>query len=569
MATGEKLMTNPTSTPTSIRRHAPLLSLENVTIHFGAKPVVKDLNLEIAAGERLALVGESGSGKTITALSILRLQGRARVSGRIRLDGVDLLQQSEDYLRGVRGGDIAMIFQEPMLALNPLFTIGSQIVETLALHEGLGARAAREKTIALLSRTGIREPERRVDSFPHQLSGGQRQRAMIAMALACHPKLLIADEPTTALDLTVRARVVKLLLDLQEEESRRAGGAGMAILLITHDLNLVRHFAERVAVMERGTVVESGATEELFARPAHPHTIKLLNSAPARKIDPVADEAPTLLETRRLRVEYPKAVRGWRGWLKRESFVALAGADIKLRAGETIGVVGESGCGKTTLAQAILGLVDTRAGELDFEGKAALRLPRGARRKLRARLQAVFQDPFASLSPRRTIGQIVGEGLALHFPELTTVERDERIKDVMAEVGLASAALDAYPHEFSGGQRQRIAIARALVVAPQVLVLDEPTSALDASIQNQVLQLLVALQKKRGLSYLLITHDLTVVSALAHRLYVLKDGEIVESGETGALLANPQHPYTQSLVQASLASPPPPAYAARLAQASL
>jgi microcin C transport system ATP-binding protein len=553
----------------SIKRDAPLLALENVTIHFGDRPVVENLNLEIAAGERLALVGESGSGKSITALSILRLQGRARVSGRIHLAGVDLLQQSEDYLRGVRGGELAMIFQEPMLALNPLFTIGSQIVETLALHEGLGARAARDKTIALLSRTGIREPERRVDSFPHQLSGGQRQRAMIAMALACHPKLLIADEPTTALDLTVRARIVKLLLDLQEEESRRDGRAGMAILLITHDLNLVRHFAERVAVMERGKLVESGATQELFARPTHPHTIKLLNSAPTRAIEPVSDAAPTLLETRQLRVEYPKAVRGWRGWLKRDSFVALAGADITLRAGETIGVVGESGCGKTTLAQAILGLVDTRAGDLDFEGSAALRLPRRARRALRARLQAVFQDPFASLSPRRTIGQIVGEGLALHFPELSPVERQERIAEVMAEVGLGSAPLDAYPHEFSGGQRQRIAIARALVVAPRVLVLDEPTSALDASIQNQVLQLLVTLQKKRGLSFLLITHDLTVVAALAHRLYVLKDGEIVESGETGALLANPQHPYTQSLVQASLASPPPPAYAERLAQASL
>jgi microcin C transport system ATP-binding protein len=555
--------------PTSIKSNAPLLALENLTIHFGDKPVVENLNLELAAGERLALVGESGSGKSITALSILRLQGRARVSGRIRLAGVDLLQQSEDYLRGVRGGEIAMIFQEPMLALNPLFTIGSQIVETLALHEGLGARAAREKTIALLSRTGIREPERRVDSFPHQLSGGQRQRAMIAMALACHPKLLIADEPTTALDLTVRARIVKLLLDLQEEESRRDGGAGMAILLITHDLNLVRHFAERVAVMERGRLVESGATQELFARPTHPHTIKLLNSAPSRAIEPVADAAPTLLETRRLRVEYPKAVRGWRGWLKRDSFVALAGADITLRAGETIGVVGESGCGKTTLAQAILGLVETRAGDLDFEGSAALSLPRRARRALRARLQAVFQDPFASLSPRRTIGQIVGEGLALHFPELSPAERQERIADVMAEVGLGSAALDAYPHEFSGGQRQRIAIARALVVAPRVLVLDEPTSALDASIQSQVLQLLVALQKKRGLSFLLITHDLTVVAALAHRLYVLKDGEIVESGETGALLANPQHPYTQSLVQASLAGPPPPAYTESLARASL
>jgi microcin C transport system ATP-binding protein len=562
-------MSTHTSTHTSTQPTAPLLELENVSIRFGRQPVVEGLNLQIAPGERLALVGESGSGKTITALSILRLQGRAQVSGRIRLGGVDLLQQSEDYLRGVRGGAVAMIFQEPMLALNPLFTIGDQIVETLVLHEGLGAKAAREKTVALLARTGIGEPERRALSFPHQLSGGQRQRAMIAMALACHPKLLIADEPTTALDLTVRARIVKLLLDLQEEEGRRAGGAGMAILLITHDLNLVRHFAERVAVMERGQLVETGATAALFARPQHPHTIKLLSSVPAREIDPVRDDAPTLLETRQLRVEYPKAVRGWRGWFRRESFVALAGADLTLRAGETIGVVGESGCGKTTLAQAILGLVKTRAGELEFEGAAALRLPSRERRALRSRLQVVFQDPFASLSPRRTIGQTVGEGLALHFPELGAAERHQRIAEVMAEVGLGAAPLDAYPHEFSGGQRQRIAIARALAVSPRVLILDEPTSALDASIQNQVLQLLVALQKRRGLSYLLITHDLTVVAALAHRLYVLKDGEIVESGQTTAVLASPQHPYTQSLVQASLAVPPEPVYADHLAQASL
>jgi microcin C transport system ATP-binding protein len=341
------------------------------------------------------------------------------------------------------------------------------------------------------------------------------------------------------------------------------------MLLITHDLNLVRNFAQRVAVMERGRLVETGATADVFARPQHPHTIKLLSSVPTRNIEPVAADAPTLLRTRELRVEYPKALRGWRGFIQRDSFVAVEGADVTLRAGETIGVVGESGCGKTTLAQAILGLIKPKRGDVELEGKAASRLSKRERRASRARLQVVFQDPFASLSPRRTIGQIVGEGLALHFPDLGAAERRERVANIMAEVGLASAPLDAYPHEFSGGQRQRIAIARALVLSPRVLILDEPTSALDASIQSQVLQLLVALQRKRGLSYLLITHDLAVVNALAHRLYVLKDGEIVESGETTAVLANPRHPYTQSLVQASLANPQHPVYAEELAQASV
>ncbi|MFL5304929.1 MAG: ABC transporter ATP-binding protein [Polyangia bacterium] len=529
-----------------------LLELKDLSVRFADRTVVDGLNLAIQAGERVALVGESGSGKTITALSILGLQGRARVSGEIRLRGRDLLGLPPDDLRAVRGREVAMIFQEPMLALNPLFTIGQQVSESLRLHERLGARAAHERTVALLTRTGIREPERRVHSYPHQLSGGQRQRAMIAMALACRPKLLIADEPTTALDATVRVRIVQLLLELQREEAARAGSEGMAILLITHDLNLVRQFAERVAVMERGKLVETQGTAELFARPRHPHTIKLLDSAPVRRLEPIDPGASTLLETRRLRVEYPGRARGLRGWLRPAPFVALAGADITLRAGETIGVVGESGCGKTTLAHAILGLTGTRGGSLAFEGQAALRLRGRRRRALRSRLQVVFQDPFASLSPRRTVAQIVGEGLELHFPHLSRVERHDRILDVLAEVGLGGTRLDAFPHEFSGGQRQRIAIARALVVSPRVLILDEPTSALDASIQSQVLQLLTALQKARGLGYILITHDLPVVAAMAHRLYVLKDGEIVESGPTEAVLANPRHPYTQTLVQAAL-----------------
>lgn len=535
----------------------PLLAIENLKIAFGNKTVVDNLSLHIEPGERLALVGESGSGKTITALSILRLAQHARVSGSIRLQGEELLTQSEERIRQVRGADIAMVFQEPMSALNPLYTIGNQIIETLILHEHLSPQDAREKTIALLARTGIREPERRVDSYPHQLSGGQLQRAVIAMALACKPKLLIADEPTTALDMTVRARIVKLLLDLQEEDlerNRQAGtpGEGMAILLITHDLNLVRRFAQRVAVMEHGKLLESNSTQALFQAPQHPYTIKLLNSIPVRNIAPVKSNAPLLLETRALRVEYPKKSTGWRGLFRDERFIALEGANVSLRAGETIGVVGESGSGKSTLAQAILGLIRTRSGDLQVDGISCNSLAKRQRRELCARLQVVFQDPFGSLSPRHTIEQIVGEGLHLHFPELSAVEHYQRIVDVLRDVGLPESVLERYPHEFSGGQRQRIAIARAIVLKPKILVLDEPTSALDVSIQNQVLALLVNLQKKYGLSYLLITHDLQVVNALAHRLYVLKDGVIVESGETESIIASPQHAYTQSLIQASL-----------------
>ncbi|HEX6591220.1 MAG TPA: dipeptide ABC transporter ATP-binding protein [Moraxellaceae bacterium] len=529
----------------------PLLALENVSIRFGRRPVVQGINLELRAGERLALVGESGSGKTVTALSILRLVQQARVSGKILFQGQDLLQKSEDEIWQVRGGDIAMVFQEPMSALNPLYTIGSQIIETLQLHEGLPAAAARKRTIELLERTGIREPERRIDSYPHQLSGGQLQRAVIAMALACRPRLLIADEPTTALDTTIRARIVQLLLDLQEEEARRSDGQGMAILLITHDLNLVRKFAQRVAVMEQGHVVETGRTEEVFTQPQHPYTIRLINSLPQRHIDAVKPDAATLLATHQLRVEYPKKRRGWRSLIGSDRFVALADANVSLREGETIGVVGESGSGKSTLAHAILGLSPAQGGRIDFEGRPVAARQRDEKRALRARLQVVFQDPFGSLSPRRTVEQIVEEGLALHFPELSAAERHARVVEVLAEVGLPASALSRYPHEFSGGQRQRIAIARAIVLKPKVLVLDEPTSALDVSIQNQVLELLVRLQKKYGLSYLLISHDIAVVHALAHRIYVLKDGDVVEEGETTEVISAPRHPYTRSLVQAS------------------
>ncbi|MET0385513.1 MAG: dipeptide ABC transporter ATP-binding protein [Polyangiales bacterium] len=529
---------------------ASLLELDDVTISFGAKSVVRGVSFAVDAGERVALVGESGSGKTVTALSIVQLAGAATLSGQIRLAGEDLTRATPERVRRLRGRDVAMIFQEPMTALNPLFSIGDQIIETLALHDGLAYQPARSRAIQLLARTGIREPERRVDAYPHQLSGGERQRAMIAMAVACRPKLLIADEPTTALDMTLRARIVELLLELQRQERER-DGHGMAILLITHDLPLVRKFAERVLVMERGELVEAGQTAAVFDAPQHPYTKQLLGSVPVRSLPPLPAAARTLLETRGIRVEYKKPQSWLRGWFGHSRFVALTGADLTLKEGETVGVVGESGSGKSTLAHTILGLIAARSGEVSFDGTQTLTLDPKRRTALRAQLQVVFQDPYGSLSPRHTIRQIVGEGLEIHQPQLSASARRQKVIDVLADVGLPASALDAYPHEFSGGQRQRIAIARALVIAPRVLVLDEPTSALDLSVQQQVLTLLQRLQDKYRLSYLLISHDLTVINALAHRVYVMKDGQIVESGETEQVIRAPAHPYTQRLVQAS------------------
>ena len=530
----------------------PLLSIENFSVRFGKKLAVDRLNLEIYPGERLALVGESGSGKTVTALSILKLVEAAKLSGSINFNGVNLIEKSEKEIQSIRGADIAMIFQEPMTALNPLFTIGNQIVETLITHQALSFSEARARTLELLTRTGIKQPEKKIDSYPHQLSGGQRQRAMIAMALACRPKLLIADEPTTALDMTIRARIVKLLIDIQAEQVALNGENAMAILLITHDLNLVRKFAHRVAVMEHGKLIETGKTEDIFANPQQPYTVKLINSIPIRDVVAVRADAKTLLEAKQLRVEYALPRKGWGGIFKATSFAALNGADVSLREGETVGIVGESGSGKSTLAQAILNLIRAKSGSIEFEGAPVYSLSKYAQRQLRSRLQVVFQDPFGSLSPRQTIRQIIGEGLELHFPEMNAEQKYKRIVRILSEVGLPVSVLDSYPHEFSGGQRQRIAIARVFVLSPRVVILDEPTSALDVSIQKQVLELLVSLQKKFGLSYLLISHDLSVIQALAHRVYVLKDGEIVESGDTDQIISNPQHPYTKSLVQATL-----------------
>ncbi|MGO4395417.1 ABC transporter ATP-binding protein [Variovorax sp. M-6] len=535
---------------------AELLKVQGLRVAFGDKEVVHGIDFAIREGEKLALVGESGSGKTVTALSLLRLVQNADISGSATFGGGegggarDLLAMPERQLRGIRGKEIAMIFQEPMTALNALYTVGDQIAEVLQLHQALPARAAQEAAVQLLADTGIPEPARRARSFPHQLSGGQRQRAMIAMALACKPRLLLADEPTTALDVTVRAQILELLAELQRKHR-------MAVLLITHDLNLVRRFADRVAVMENGHIVEHGAVAAVFDAPQHAYTRKLIDSRPTRDVASFAVDpnAPTVLEAKALRVIYPVPRPGIGGWFRHGEFVAVQGADFSIAPGQTLGVVGESGSGKSTLALAALGLLKHQ-GELDVAGRQWAG-GTASDRSLRRLMQVVFQDPFSSLSPRMTVEQIVGEGLTVHAPELDTAARRGRALDALADVGLTEAQfpalLDRYPHEFSGGQRQRLAIARALVVDPKLLVLDEPTSALDVTIQKQVLGLLQRLQRERGLSYLLITHDVEVIRAMAHQVIVMKDGAILESGPALRVLDAPEHPYTQKLVAAALA----------------
>ena len=531
----------------------PLLEIDRFSVRFGEKVAVQELSLSIGRGERVALVGESGSGKSVTALSILRLVEQAELSGRMLLDGEDLLQKTEQQMRGIRGADVAMVFQEPMTALNPLYTVGKQIAESLRLHEGMRPNAARERGIELLRRTGIPEPERRIDSFPHQLSGGQRQRAMIAMALACRPRLLLADEPTTALDVTVRQQIVDLLIELQEQE---AAERGMAVLLITHDLNLVKRFAQRVAVMEKGVLVETNTTHALFSNPQHPYTKRLLDSEPQRCIDEVEEGARQILDVKGLAVDYHMSGKGWRSMFGKSTFRAVHDVDLSLRRGETLGIVGESGSGKSTLAATVLGLQHPASGTIDIDGLALSSLKNAkAKRALYSRMQVVFQDPFGSLSPRMTVEQIIGEGLAVHRPDVDAKTRRDRVGALLEEVGMPVESMLRYPHEFSGGQRQRIAIARALAVEPELLVLDEPTSALDVSIQKQVLNLLTNLQKKYQLSYLFITHDLAVMKAMAHRVIVMKSGRIVEAGNTMDVLHAPSHPYTQSLLASSLMAP--------------
>ncbi|MCB2016244.1 MAG: ABC transporter ATP-binding protein, partial [Hydrogenophaga sp.] len=493
------------------------------------------------------------SGKTVSALSLLRLVEQAQVTGEARFGGADLLKLDERALRGVRGDGVAVIFQEPMTALNPLYPVGDQIGEVLQLKRGMSGQEARREVTRLLEVTGIPEPERRAGAFPHQLSGGQRQRAVIAMALASRPRLLIADEPTTALDVSLRGQILELLADLQQE-------TGMAVLLITHDLNLVRRFADRVAIMERGHLVEQGVVADVFNAPVHPYTRRLLSSRPVRdviEVAPASPKEPLALSAKDLGVSYPVPIPGFRGWFQRGRFEAVRRAHFELGSGRTLGVVGESGSGKSTLALAALGLLP-HEGEMRVCGSdwSVASLRHGGK-SLRRQVQVVFQDPFSSLSPRMTVEQIVGEGLDVHEPGVDPGERRRRVVDVLTEVGLLqpdedpAGWLERYPHECSGGQRQRLAIARALIVGPTLLVLDEPTSALDVTVQQQVLRLLQQLQRERGLGYLLITHDVDVIRAMAHDLLVMKDGAVVEQGPALLVLDNPKHPYTRQLVGAA------------------
>lgn len=529
-----------------------LLHVDNLSLRFGrgAETVeaLHAVSFSIAPGEKFALVGESGSGKTVTALSILKLLGSTNASwpsGSATFGERDLMVLSEDELRQVRGREIAMIFQEPMTALNPVYPIGDQLIEPLRVHQGLDRITARRRMLELLERVGLPEPDKRWDAFPHMLSGGQRQRVMIAMALACSPKLLIADEPTTALDVTIQLQLLTLLEDLQKE-------FGMAVLLITHDLNLVRRFADRVAVMQGGGIVEQGTVEQVFRAPQHDYTRKLIASRPERTIPEgeVAQLArqPRLLEMTGIDCRF--SIRS--GFFRKKvgEVVAVEGVSLHLHAGETLGIVGESGSGKSTLAYSLLRLQDCH-GQIHFNGATLDGLTQQAMRPLRRELQIVFQDPYASLSPRFNVEQIVGEGLQIHFPELNAEARRERIIRVLDEVGLNGNMLWRYPHEFSGGQRQRIAIARVVVLEPKLIVLDEPTSALDVSVQKQVLQLLSDLQRRHGMSYLFISHDLAVIRAMAHRVMVMHQGKIVEQGETEQLFARPREHYTQELLKAA------------------
>jgi microcin C transport system ATP-binding protein len=529
-----------------------LLSVENLQIafHLDGRTIeaVRGISFDIDKGHTLALVGESGSGKSVTAASILRLlPPTAEISGRIDFNGTDLTAASDRQMRGVRGADISMIFQEPMSSLNPLHTVERQVSEILITHRGMRRAAARVRTLELFREVGIADAENRLDAYPHQLSGGQRQRVMIAMALANEPDLLIADEPTTSLDVTVQAQILDLLRQLQ---ARR----GMAMLFITHDLGIVREMAHRVAVMTEGELVEQGETETVFTAPQHAYTRKLLAAEP-RGVPPASDpSAPVVVETQHLKVWFPVK----RGLFRRTVGYIKAVDDVSLsvRSGQTLGIVGESGSGKTTLGRALLRLISSE-GRIVFLGADIQSRSWNAMRPLRKDMQIVFQDPFGSLSPRMPVGAIVAEGLGVHFPELGEAGRQVRVERALREVGLDPARAGQYPHEFSGGQRQRIAIARAMVLEPKLVVLDEPTSALDTSIQAQIVDLLRELQKRHGLTYLFISHDLRVVRALANDVLVMKDGKIVESGSAAEIFAAPKSEYTRALMAAALHGPGP------------
>jgi microcin C transport system ATP-binding protein len=539
---------------------SPLLSVDNLSVTFrqgGRETLAVDrISFELAKGETLAIVGESGSGKSVTALSILKLLNYPSAhhpSGTVVFNGQDLIAADEDAMRKVRGNDITMVFQEPMTSLNPLHTISRQIGEILELHKGLRGDKARARTLELLALVGIRDAESRLEAYPHQLSGGQRQRVMIAMALANEPDLLIADEPTTALDVTVQAQILALLKELQ-------GRLGMAMLFITHDLGIVRRIADRVCVMLKGKIVEQGPVGDIFGNPRHDYTKRLLGAEPKGRPSPVPDGAATLLEAGPMKIWFP--IKS--GFLRRATghVKAVDGISISVREGETLGVVGESGSGKTTLGLAILRLISSD-GPIVFLGDRIDGLASSAVRPKRKDLQVVFQDPYGSLSPRMSVAEIVAEGLTVQQSSLTYTQRREVVAGALADVGLDPAAMDRYPHEFSGGQRQRIAIARAMALNPKFIVLDEPTSALDMSVQAQIVDLLRDLQAKRKLGYLFISHDLKVVRALSHRVVVMQNGRVVEEGPAEEIFARPREAYTQALLAAALNLEPVGAAAVR------
>ncbi|TGT72261.1 MULTISPECIES: ABC transporter ATP-binding protein [unclassified Mesorhizobium] len=525
-----------------------LLSVQDLSVAFaqgGKQSIAVDhISFNIDKGETVALVGESGSGKSVSALSVLKLlpyPAASHPSGKILFSGADLLAMNEKALRGVRGNKITMIFQEPMTSLNPLHTVEQQIVEVLQLHQGMRDAPARARTLELLNEVGIREPEKRLDAYPHQLSGGQRQRVMIAMALANEPELLIADEPTTALDVTVQAQILQLLAELKSRK-------GMSMLFITHDLGIVRKIADRVCVMTKGKIVETGPTKEIFANPQHPYTKHLLAAEPKGK-PPAADPgAKAVMTGKDMKVWFP--IR--RGFFRKtvDHVKAVDGIDVTVRAGQTLGVVGESGSGKTTLGLALARMISS-TGTINFNGRDINQLSFSAMRPLRRELQIVFQDPFGSLSPRLSVSEIIEEGLKIHEPKLSPDQRDDKVVAVLNEVGLDPETRHRYPHEFSGGQRQRVAIARAMVLNPRFVMLDEPTSALDMSVQAQVVDLLRNLQAKHNLAYLFISHDLKVVRALANDVIVMRNGKVVEAGPSEQIFGSPQTDYTRALMAAA------------------
>lgn len=528
----------------------PLLSIKNLEVAFGLSPeplvsVVRNISLDIFKGQKLALVGESGSGKSVTAHSILKLHDSRQthyLNGEIDFDGRNLLSLDEETIRKVRGQDIAMIFQEPMTALNPVYRIGEQLIESLIVHKNMSRAKARLHMIDMLDRTGIVDPDKRFESYPHMLSGGQRQRVMIAMALACQPRLLVADEPTTALDVTIQAQILELLEDLQKE-------FGMAVLMITHDLNMVKRFADHVCVMKEGEIVEQNNTSDLFKTTKHSYTQHLLNSQPETLVTNKTILDSEVLNAENLRCYFPIKA----GFFNKKvaDVKAVDNVSLVLNQAETLGIVGESGSGKTTLGMCLLRLQNCE-GKIVLNNNTISNLSERELRPLRKDIQVVFQDPFSSLSPRMNIMQIIEEGLLIHFPQLNSEQRYIKIKNIMLEVGLEESMLSRYPHEFSGGQRQRVAIARVVVLEPKLILLDEPTSALDVSVQKQVLTLLNDLQRKHDISYLFITHDLRVIRAMAHKVIVMRDGQIVEEGLTEKLFEEPRESYTQTLLRASL-----------------